>query len=94
MPISTQTPPPFPPRVTLATADLRKICHGSFPVSVQMATNADFVAYFRTHNFDSAQAHDVADKLVLSGLYSASDFLGFYSTKGTDLHRWWNDQPG
>ena len=59
-----------------------------------MATNPDFVAYLRTQNFDSAQSVDVAEKLAIAELFSASEFLGFYSTKGTDLHRWWNDQAG
>ena len=59
-----------------------------------MATNPDVVAYLRTQIFDADQAQDVAEKLALSGLYSASDFLGFYNTKGTDLHRWWNGQAG
>ena len=52
-----------------------------------MGTNPDFVAYLRTQNFDSAQSVDVAEKLAVAGLLSASDFLGFYKTKGSDLHR-------
>ena len=59
-----------------------------------MATNPDFMAYLRTHNFDADQAQDVAGHLALSSLYSAPDFLGFYSTQGTDMHRWWNAQAG
>ena len=68
-------------------------CYGSVALG-RMATNPDFVAYLRTQNFDADQAQDVAEKLALSGLYSASDFLSFYSTRGTDLHHWWNDQAG
>ena len=59
-----------------------------------MATNSDLVAYLRTQNFDSAQSVDVAKGLAISELFSTSDFICFYNTKGTDLHRWWNDQPG
>ena len=54
----------------------------------------EFLAYMRTQNFTAEQATDVAKKLSLSGLHSASDFLGFYSTKGTDMYRWWNDRAG
>ena len=60
-----------------------------------MATaDQEFVAYMRTQNFTADQAIDVAEKLSLSGLHSASDFLCFYSTRGTDMYRWWNDQAG
>ena len=60
-----------------------------------MATvDPEFVAYMRTQHFTAEQATDVAEKLSLAGLHSASDFLGFYSTKGTDMYRWWNDQAG
>ena len=59
-----------------------------------MATNPDFVVYLRAQNLDSAQSVDVAEKPAIGGLFSAADSFGFYSSKGTDLHRWWNDQPG
>ena len=48
----------------------------------------------RTQTFTAAQATDVAEKLSLAGLHSASVFLGFYTTKGTDMYRWWNNQAG
>ena len=51
-----------------------------------MATaNPEIVAYMRTQHFQADDAVDVAEKLSVAGLYSASDFLGFYSTKGTDM---------
>ena len=60
-----------------------------------MATaDPEFVAYMRTQNFTAEQATDVAGKLSLAGLHSASGFLGFYNTKGTDMYCWWNDQAG
>ena len=59
-----------------------------------VTADPEVVAYMRTQNFTADQAMDVAEKLSLSGLHSASDFLGFYSTKGTDMSRWWNDQEG
>ena len=37
----------------------------------------EFVAYMRTQNFTAEQATDVAEKLSLAGLHSASDFSGF-----------------
>ena len=52
-------------------------------------TDPEFVAYFRTQNLNAEQAQDVADKLATAGLYSASDFLGCYITKGTDFHQFW-----
>ena len=58
-----------------------------------MATaDPEFVAYMRTQNFTADDATDVAEKLSIAGLYSASDVLAFYSTKGTDMYRWWADQ--
>ena len=58
-----------------------------------MATvDPEFVAYMRTQNFTLEDATDVAEKVAAAGLLSASDFLGFYSTKGTDMYRFWADQ--
>ena len=58
-----------------------------------MATaDPEFVAYMRTQNFTVDDATDVAERLSVAGLYSASDFLGFCNTKGTDMYRWWADQ--
>ena len=54
----------------------------------EMATaDPEFLAYMRTQNFTADQATDVAEKLSSSGLHRASGFLGFYSTKGTDMYR-------
>ena len=59
-----------------------------------MATaDPEFVAYMRTQNFTADDATDVAEKLSVAGLYSASDFLVFYTTKGTDMYRWWPQNP-
>ena len=81
--------------------DSHKTCHGkprklaTAIARAKLATaDPEFVAYLRTQNFTAEQAVDVAEKLSLSGLHSASDFLGFYSTKGPDMYRWWNDQAG
>ena len=73
--------------IKLATANPPENCYGNR--SREMATvDPEFVAYMRTQNLTAEQATDVAEKLSLAGLHSASDFLGFYSTKGTDMYRW------
>ena len=81
--------------------DSHQTCHGKLPkfataiARIKMATaDPEFVAYTRTLNFTAEQAVDVAEKFSLSGLHSPSDFLGFCSTRGTDMYRWWNDQAG
>ena len=81
--------------IKLATAPPPENCYANHLREMATATaDPEIVAYMRTQNFTAEQATDVAEKLSLSGLHSASDVLGFYSTKGTDMYRWWNDQAG
>ena len=80
---------PSTPPLAPSFARLKELLR-QFPLMA--SADPEFVAYMRTQNFTLEDATDVAEKLSVAGLHSASDFLGFYNTKGTDMYRFWADQ--